>query len=108
MLRLDVLIFSTNFSLRLFLDCSYFSSIFLPSCYYKVCSYKKKKRVLKDKIVIMKCCITGESMSAREGSWNVGGGIEVLCRHEPTVNIEIKKRKEKRLKKRLDKLKPAK
>ena len=42
MLRLDVLIFSTNFSLRLFLDCSYFSRIFQPSCSYKVCSYKKK------------------------------------------------------------------
>ena len=47
MLRLDVLIFSTNFSLmRLFLDCSYFSSIFQPSCSYKVCSYNNKKRVL--------------------------------------------------------------
>ena len=41
--RLDVLIFSTNFSLRLFLDCSYFSSIFQPSCSYKVCSYNEKK-----------------------------------------------------------------
>ena len=39
----SVLIFSANFSLRLFLDCSYFSSIFQPSCSYKVCSYKKKR-----------------------------------------------------------------
>ena len=45
----------THFSLRLFLDCSYFSSIFQPSCSYKVCSYKKK-RVL-TKYVLM----TGQS-----------------------------------------------
>ena len=36
----SVHIFSTNFSLRMFLVC-YFSSIFQPSCSYKVCSYKK-------------------------------------------------------------------
>ena len=55
-----VLIFSTNFSMRLFLDCSYFYSIFQPSCSYKkivyilhLPSFKKYFRVTTSHFLIL-------------------------------------------------------
>ena len=40
-LRLNVLIILTNFSLSMFLHCSYFLTISVPRCSYNVRSYKK-------------------------------------------------------------------
>ena len=54
----NVLIILINFSLSLFLHCSYFLAISEPTCSYKVCFYKKRVYV---------CILLCPSVSPSEG-----------------------------------------
>ena len=46
-------------------------------------------------------------MPAREGTWNQGGGIEIPCSYEVSIK-KSEKEKKRKLKIRLDQLKPEK
>ena len=62
----NVLIILINFSLSLFLHCSYFLAISEPTCSYKVCSYKKECMLNLRKKAIGNFIINN-SLSLRDG-----------------------------------------